>query len=272
MTELKICTKCGLLKPLSEFYKNKRGKNGLSSTCKGCNAEYAKTCNAKHKEKRNAQSREWRLNNLERSKATEKQWKEANPERVKENRKKYYENNKESQKEYSRQWGKENPQKKKEMFRVWYLKNREENIQRAREWQEQNPEKNRLSKRADWNRRYANPKNRLSFCVSGAVRRSLNGKTKNGVHWELLVGYNISELREHLEKQFQNGMTWDNYGSVWHLDHIIPVAVFNFETPEDIDFRRCWALKNLQPLWASENMSKGAKITAQFQPALAMGI
>jgi len=272
MIELKTCTKCGSSKPLSEFYKSKRGKYGVCSMCKKCGAEYAKVYNAKHKGKRNAQSREWRLNNLERAQTTDRKWKEANPERVKENRKSHYENNKEAEKAYSRQWGKENPQKKKQMFRTWYLKNREENIKRSREWQAQNPEKSRLLKKADWNRRYANPKNRLSFCVSGAVRRSLKGKTKDGIHWEPLVGYSIAELRRHLERRFKDGMTWENYGSAWHLDHIIPVAVFNFETPEDIDFKRCWALKNLQPLWASDNMSKGAKIDRPFQPSLAMGM
>jgi len=272
MITLKTCTKCGLSKPLNEFYKSKRGKNGRGSACKDCGAKYAKIYNAEHKEKRNIQSKEWRLNNLERAEATDRKWKKANPERVREGRKNYYENNKEPQKEYSRQWSKENPQKKKEMFSDWYLKNREENIKRAREWQAQNPEKSRLSKRADWKRRYANPKNRLSFCVSGAVRRSLNGKTKDGVHWESLVGYSIMDLRKHLERQFQNGMTWDNYGSTWHLDHIIPVAVFNFETPRDLDFKRCWSLQNLQPLGASENMSKGAKIKTQFQPSFAMGM
>jgi 5-methylcytosine-specific restriction endonuclease McrA len=55
------------------------------------------------------------------------------------------------------------------------------------------------------------------------------------------------------------------------VDHIIPIAVFNFEKPEDIDFRRCWALKNLQPLESKQNQSKGAKIDRPFQPALMIG-
>jgi hypothetical protein len=64
-------------------------------------------------------------------------------------------------------------------------------------------------------------------------------------------------------------MTWGNYGQ-WHVDHKIPISAFNYETPDDIDFKRCWALKNLRPMWAKENISKGAKLDKPFQPALAL--
>jgi hypothetical protein len=67
-------------------------------------------------------------------------------------------------------------------------------------------------------------------------------------------------------------MSWDNYGSYWHIDHEIPVKAFNFKTPADIDFKRCWALKNLRPLSAFHNKSKGAKVDRPFQPSLAMAI
>jgi hypothetical protein len=75
----------------------------------------------------------------------------------------------------------------------------------------------------------------------------------------------------HLEKQFLPGMSWENMGE-WHIDHKIPIAAFNFEKPEDIDFKRCWALKNLQPLWKSENCIKGAKIDKPFQPSLNLSL
>ena len=62
-------------------------------------------------------------------------------------------------------------------------------------------------------------------------------------------------------------MCWDNYGK-WHIDHIIPKSVYNYTKPEHTDFKRCWALKNLQPLWASDNLSKNDKIDKPFQQAL----
>lgn len=63
----------------------------------------------------------------------------------------------------------------------------------------------------------------------------------------------------HLESKFVEGMTWENR-SEWHIDHIRPIASFNYATPDDPEFKQCWSLSNLQPLWAKENMSKGAKL------------
>ena len=109
-------------------------------------------------------------------------------------------------------------------------------------------------------------KYRLTERVRLRIRQSLNG-AKNGKSWNKLVGYNIDDLKKHIEKQFHDGMSWDNYGD-WHIDHKIPIAVFNFTKPEHIDFKRCWALKNLQPMWAKDNISKGATIKTHFQPSL----
>ena len=64
----------------------------------------------------------------------------------------------------------------------------------------------------------------------------------------------------HLEKQFKEGMTWNNYGYYgWHIDHIRPVSSFNFNSYDDPEFKECWALSNLQPLWGKENISKKDK-------------
>jgi len=91
------------------------------------------------------------------------------------------------------------------------------------------------------------------------MNESLQKGMKAGRHWEELVNFTIDELKKHIEKLFTPEMTWENYGTYWHIDHKVPIAVFNFERPDDIDFHLCWSLKNLQPLEASKNMSKGAK-------------
>jgi hypothetical protein len=65
----------------------------------------------------------------------------------------------------------------------------------------------------------------------------------------------------HLEKQFSNGMSWDNYGE-WHVDHIKPMSSFDMIEEGDKEFLECWSLKNLRPLWGEENLSKGSKILA----------
>jgi hypothetical protein len=55
-------------------------------------------------------------------------------------------------------------------------------------------------------------------------------------------------------------MNWDNYGSGgWEIDHIRPVSSFRFESTDDPEFRDCYALSNLQPLWRKDNMRKGAR-------------
>lgn len=97
-------------------------------------------------------------------------------------------------------------------------------------------------------------------------------KNKGGHKWQDLVGYSIDDLRRHLEKQFKDGMSWERFlaGEI-HVDHKIPRSAFNFSHPEHIDFKKCWALKNLQPLWAKENMSKGSRLYKHFQPSLAIG-
>lgn len=114
-------------------------------------------------------------------------------------------------------------------------------------------------------RRRQNPMIQLSFNTSTAISISL--KTNKQGHWEDLVGYSLQQLQRHLEKQFTQGMTWKNYGE-WHIDHKIPKSAFNFSKPEHIDFKRCWALSNLEPLWQTDNQLKWAKLTRPFQPSL----
>jgi len=83
-------------------------------------------------------------------------------------------------------------------------------------------------------------------------------KGKSGKSLESVLGYGIDELRRHIERQFLRGMSWSNR-SEWHIDHIIPIASFNFTSHDDAEFKACWALTNLRPLWKIDNMSKGPR-------------
>jgi Uri superfamily endonuclease len=68
------------------------------------------------------------------------------------------------------------------------------------------------------------------------------------------VGCTAAQLRKHLERQFQPGMTWQNHGE-WHIDHIIPLAAFDFAAfPAQI--KQAEHYTNLRPMWAAENISK----------------
>lgn len=79
--------------------------------------------------------------------------------------------------------------------------------------------------------------------------------------------YSIPQLKAHLESQFNNsnGFTWDNYGSVWSLDHIIPQSMFHFTDFDCKAFRDCWALSNLRPLRCPDNLKKGANIETETE-------
>jgi len=101
-------------------------------------------------------------------------------------------------------------------------------------------------------------KNNINYKINRTMRRGIwksLKNNKNGCHWERFINFSFKELKKHLEKQFTDGMNWDNYGE-WHIDHIIPISAFNFNSYEDIEFKRCWDLSNLQPLWAKNNISK----------------
>ena len=78
-----------------------------------------------------------------------------------------------------------------------------------------------------------------------------------------LVGCSLEFLKSHLEKQFDDKMTWDNYGSYWSLDHIMPMASFDLSIKEEQN--KCFNWMNLQPLERKENIRKGAKILPQYQ-------
>lgn len=108
-------------------------------------------------------------------------------------------------------------------------------------------------------RRVTNPKHAMHSRMSGAVRGSMVSG-KNGRSWEAIVGYSCSDLMRHLERQFTKHMSWGNMGS-WHVDHVIPKSSFEFDSPDHPEFKACWALNNLRPMWAKENISKGAKRT-----------
>ena len=117
----KLCTKCGVWKPLEEFNKHKRGKYGRRAECKECKKEYQK---------------QWRENNKEHRKEYQKQWRENNPNYQKqwhlnnsEQQKQYREANKEKKKEYDKQYRKDNVEHKREYDKQRRENEKENNLQ-----------------------------------------------------------------------------------------------------------------------------------------------
>jgi len=222
----------------SEFAQNVSLLTGIEKKCKKCNC--IKTINNYHKDKNNKDGH----GNI--CKLCQKQ--KFN---------KYYSLNKEKILLRNKQWRMNNSERYKKSLQEWRCNNENYYI---------NYRKNNLDKiKSNFKEWAKTPKNKLNRNISSAIRRSL--KSKKPGHWEEVVGFKYSELIKRIEPLLLEGMSMENYGA-WHIDHIIPVSAHNFQTPEDIDFKKCWSLKNLQPMWAIDNFKKHNKLTKPFQPSL----
>ncbi|HDY66721.1 MAG TPA: hypothetical protein ENH85_02900 [Candidatus Scalindua sp.] len=102
------------------------------------------------------------------------------------------------------------------------------------------------------------PKFRLDKNIGSAISVSLKGE-KAGQSWVKIIGYSLDKLIQRLEFQFTPQISWANYGSYWWVDHILPRSWFNYKEPEDVGFKICWSLENLQPLEKITNIKKSNK-------------
>ena len=160
--------------------------------------------------------------------------------------KRYYFNNREKRLQYFSDWQKDNRNHLNEYHQKW----REKNIDKHREYK----------RKYEKNRKDTDPAYKLISNFRTAIYQVLkeNNVEKNRHYFDILK-YTPEELMSHLEKQFTDGMTWDNYGE-WHVDHRMPISSFNFESVDDDSFIKCWSLDNLQPMWGKENIVKGNNI------------
>jgi glutaredoxin len=149
-------------------------------------------------------------------------------------------------------WVNKNPEK----LPKWRDENKEKRSRYNQKWNKENKERIRLVKQ-EWRKqqRGKNPE----YNILNALRCRLYQKiTQKGFSKSdstiKLTGCSVKELKIHLEKQFQDGMSWDNYGE-WHIDHIKPCSSFDLTRPEEQ--RKCFHYSNLQPLWAMDNILKG---------------
>jgi DNA-binding TFAR19-related protein (PDSD5 family) len=254
---MKTCFRCNKEYPITSFSLNKTHKDGHGSYCKECLKE---------------KNREYRIKNPEKIKNNAKLWAEKNKDYVREKQKQYQREHKEQFSGYQKKHYNKNKQKINQKNKVYADAHKEETRERGHRWRINNPEKAREVQRRHGQKVRSTAMGRISENISSEISRSMKRGPKGRGHWEELVGYTKAQLKRHLESLFTPEMSWENYGSYWHIDHIIPISVFNFSTPEDIDFKKAWSLSNLQPLNAIDNMKKHAKLNKPFQPALAIAI
>ncbi len=150
----------------------------------------------------------------------------------------------------------ENKNRISEVHKEYYQKNKERISKTNRQWEADNKEKVREYRR-EWEkeRMQNDPVFRMIKNYRHRTRKTYKNKSKSTIE---LLGCTGIELANHLEKQFQEGMTHDNYGE-WHIDHIKPIASFDLSDPKEAE--KCFHYTNLQPLWAADNLSKGHRQT-----------
>lgn len=287
---MKTCSKCGIEKNLDMFSRDKNRGDGLYVYCKQCGSADAKKSYEANKEKRKADVREWHKANKDRH--VEVATKHCPKCEITKDASMFDKDS--SQITGLRNWCKEcrkvkwfdNRDENLKKKHISYKKNRPKILVSARKYSQENkeviaekhkeyvkrPEVRLAINNNQKNRSATDPMFRLNNAMRAAIGHSLRGN-KNGSKWESLTGYSLVQLKKHIEKQFQPGMSWESYGKDgWEVDHHIPLSAHHFMTPGDIDFKRAWNLKNLKPLWASDNRSKSDKMEKPFQPALALAV
>jgi hypothetical protein len=106
-------------------------------------------------------------------------------------------------------------------------------------------------------------KRRLLIDVNFKLKKNLSKRINDALHKNIkslktieLLGCSVMDFKNYFQSKFQDGMSWDNYGK-WHIDHIRPCASFDLSDPKQQ--LECFNFKNLQPLWALDNIRKGDK-------------
>jgi hypothetical protein len=244
--ELKRCGKCEAWHPLTNYNASSTTWDKLRQTCKTClheermknkekMTEYNKQYWQKTKEEQTEKHREWKAKNQEHCQAYMKQWRVEHIEELKLKDKEYRETHREQRRLTLNAW------KKKD------LEDLKTNPDRAHEYAHYKVKTNTARRIRD-----------LLGAVGGKAARTHD-----------IIGCTVTHLKAHLESKFTEGMTWENYGTspdgsfrdAWHIDHIVPCAAFDLT--DNAELLACFNWRNLQPLWAADNIKKKDETSAE---------
>ncbi len=254
----KICKKCNIEKPIKNFRKGAKMKDGYVNSCKDCDKIY-QTIN---KDKISSQR---------------KQFYQANRERILKEVAKASSFKRKELSEYSKQYYKENKEKIVLKKAQYYQDNKSYFSSLSKEYRESNKEtiskynkKYRSENKAKLNkklkeRRDNDPLYRMVINLRNRVREGFKSKryTKNSKTISI-IGCSFDELKTHLEGKFEDWMNWDNYGKFngtkdfgWDIDHIIPLV----SAKNEGELLSLCHFSNLQPLCSYTNRNiKGGRI------------
>lgn len=237
----KICSRCLVEKNVCEFHKHKGTNDGYYTICKVCRKPISEKYFKENKE----------LINILRS----KKYYENHEANLKKDRERI-KNEREKRSESSKTYYLVNKDKVKEYQKKHYELNKENYIKRAKVWRDNNKERsnasinvrNKIRKKEDV---LFKLKTKLKTDIYISLKRKKKSKTL-----EQIIGLSLSEYKKHIENQFEDWMSWDNWGLyTWHIDHIIPLS--SAKTEEEVYL--LWNYTNLRPLSANENLKKGNK-------------
>ena len=235
----KICSKCKCELDIIYFDKNKCSKDGYNNWCKSCKQKYYFEYYKKikdNKSKNNIKEGYKICSKCKLEKIISEFSNNGKYNYCKDCCKIYYKENKEKLIEYF------NTYNKSDAHKLAVKKYRQEHKE-----QEALIQKIKYQNNVDM---------RINRSISGGIWSCIKGNKSNR-HWEELVNFSFSQLKEHLESQFTPEMNWDNYGKFgWHIDHIIPKRSLPYNSYEDLNFKICWHIDNLRPLWYNENLSR----------------
>ena len=255
----KICNRCGKEYPLTEeyFYKHKQMKDGFLGQCKTCRKELDKEYREKNHEVTLEKTRKYKEANREEINARNRlKYAENNEEERRKNRE-YRNANKDKVNAWKREYRKRFPEKHKEKDKKW--RESEKGAAYIEAYKKSYRNRRTIIHRSyNKNRRASDVYYKLITNIRTRINIAVKRGYKSGTAVDL-IGCSIEELKIHIESQFKDGMTWDNWSpSGWHIDHIVPCS--SFDLTKDDEQKKCFHWSNLQPLWAVENLKKHAKI------------
>lgn len=277
--ETKKCSSCPpdkAEKLLTEFSLRTSPIHGTvrRGQCKECISISAKTRYEENREERCAKGRASHHANKEENNRKSREAHHKNREERLAKKRAYHHAHKEERNRKGRENHHKNKEERNQKSRENYAKNKEDRLQYRRDYVENHKDEVRQSKN-DYEKRKnkSDPAFRLRRYVSRAINITLkaNGSSKDGFSVLKFLPYSPEELRQHIEKQFEPWMNWDNQGYyvpaewddndpttwMWQLDHIIPQSDLAYISMEDDNFKKCWALTNLRPLSAKQNLLDG---------------
>ncbi len=251
---IKICKICMQEKDSLNFSKRKT-KNGtiyFRTECNDCRAKYHSN---------------YYQNNQLSIKNNINKFRKHNKDIIKKRQRNYYMKNKLEISKKNKSYYVNNKAKITEQKQKYYLTNKDKI----------NAHKLGYQKIREYNDPIFKLRRRVSNMVYIAIKKF--GATKNNLSILNFLPYTIAELKIHLEKQFETWMSWNNWGNfnakswndndsatwTWNIDHVIPQSDLPYSSMEDENFKKCWALNNLRPYSAKQNIIDGPARSRHFK-------